>query len=197
MIYLNFTIFWVEKNVLLTYGENVNSTLGRKNPMTNQNLFAPYAVFISNQTKQDLVFKEVYEHLRESGYVKGNFLNHIVEREHNFPTGLDTATLGKNIPNIAIPHTEGEFVNTRLIVPVALKTPVTFHNMINPSQAIEVKFLFMLLDNDPDGQAALLAQVMDFLANTPANELREVFNFTDPSAIYAFLEQKFSKKKED
>ena len=61
--------------------------------------------------------------------------------------------------------------------------------MINPSQAIEVKFLFMLLDNDPDGQAALLAQVMDFLANTPANELREVFNFTDPSAIYAFLEQ--------
>ena len=24
MIYLNFTIFWVEKNVLLTYGENVN-----------------------------------------------------------------------------------------------------------------------------------------------------------------------------
>ena len=180
MIYLNFTIFWVEKNVLLTYGENVNSTLGRKNPMTNQNLFAPDAVFISNQTKQDLVFKEVYEHLRESGYVKGNFLNHIVEREHNFPTGLDTATLGKNIPNIAIPH-----------------TPVTFHNMINPSQAIEVKFLFMLLDNDPDGQAALLAQVMDFLANTPANELREVFNFTDPSAIYAFLEQKFGKKKED
>lgn len=73
MIYLNFTIFWVEKNVLLTYGENVNSTLGRKNPMTNQNLFAPDAVFISNQTKQDLVFKEVYEHLRESGYVKGNF----------------------------------------------------------------------------------------------------------------------------
>lgn len=197
MIYLNFTIFWVEKNVLLTYGENVNSTLGRKNPMTNQNLFAPDAVFISNQTKQDLVFKEVYEHLRENGYVKGNFLNHIVEREHNFPTGLDTATLGKNIPNIAIPHTEGEFVNTRLIAPVALKTPVTFHNMINPSQAIEVKFLFMLLDNDPDGQAALLAQVMDFLANTPANELREVFNFTDPSAIYAFLEQKFGKKKED
>ena len=43
--------------------------------------------------------------------------------------------------------------------------------MINPEQPLEVKFLFMLLDNDPDGQAELLASVMDFLADT-ANELR-------------------------
>ena len=125
--------------------------------MTNsKKLFAPNAVFVSDQPKQDLVLKEVYDNLLEQGYVKGNFLSHIVEREHNFPTGLDTSTLGKNIPNIAIPHTEGEFVNTRLIVPVSLTTPVVFHNMINPEQPLEVKFLFMLLDNDPDGQAELL-----------------------------------------
>ena len=85
-----------------------------------------------------------------------------------------------------------------MIVPVSLTTPVVFHNMINPEQPLEVKFLFMLLDNDPDGQAELLASVMDFLADTPANELREVFNFTDPHAIYAFLKQKFEdKEKED
>lgn len=161
--------------------------------INSKKFFAPDAVFVSDQTKQDLVLKEIYDNLLQRGYVKGNFLSHIVEREHNFPTGLDTATLGENIPNIAIPHTEGEFVNTRLIVPVSLKNPVVFHNMIKPDEALEVKFLFMLLDNDPDGQAALLASVMDFLADTPANELREVFNFTDPQAIYAFLEQKFQK----
>ena len=156
--------------------------------MTNsKKLFAPNAVFVSDQPKQDLVLKEVYDNLLEQVYVKGNF-----------PTGLDTSTLGKNIPNIAIPHTEGEFVNTKLIVPISLTTPVVFHNMINPEQPLEVKFLFMLLDNDPDGQAELLASVMDFLADTPANELREVFNFTDPHAIYAFLKQKFEdKEKED
>lgn len=165
--------------------------------MTNtENLFASDAVFVSDQLKQDLVLKEVYDKLLERGYVKGNFLSHIVEREHNFPTGLDTKTLGQNIPNIAVPHTEGEFVNTRLIVPVALKQPVLFHNMIKPEETLEVKFLFMLLDNDPDGQAKLLASVMDFLADTPANELREVFNFTDPQAIYAFLKQKFMKKED-
>ncbi|AEG41397.1 PTS sugar transporter subunit IIA [Lactobacillus kefiranofaciens] len=163
--------------------------------MTNtRNLFTPDAVFVTDQTKQDLVLKEVYDNLLQRGYVKGNFLSHIVKREHDFPTGLDTSTLGKNIPNIAIPHTEGEFVNTRLIVPVSLREPVVFHNMIKPDEALEVKFLFMLLDNDPDGQAQLLASVMDFLAKTPANELREVFNFTDAQAIYAFLEQKFMAK---
>lgn len=157
----------------------------------NKNLFASDAVFVSDQPTQDLVLKEVYDKLLARGYVKGNFLSHIIEREHNFPTGLDTKTLGQNIPNIAVPHTEGEFVNTRLIVPVALVNPVIFHNMIKPDEQLEVKFLFMLLDNDPDGQAKLLASVMDFLADTPANELREVFNFTDAEAIYAFLEQKF------
>ncbi|WP_308556351.1 PTS sugar transporter subunit IIA [uncultured Lactobacillus sp.] len=160
--------------------------------MTNsKNLFVPDAVFVLDQENQDQVLKKVYDKLLELGYVKGDFLSHIIEREHNFPTGLDTSTLGKNIPNIAIPHTEGDFVNTRLIVPVALKNPVVFHNMIKPTEALEVKFLFMLLGNNPDGQASLLASVMRFLADTPENELREVFNFTDSHAIYEFLEQKF------
>lgn len=157
----------------------------------DKKVFTPDAVFVVDQPNQDLVLKEVYDKLLERGYVKGNFLAHIVEREHNFPTGLDTTTLGQNIPNIAVPHTEGEFVNTKLIVPVALKNPVVFYNMIKPQETLEVKFLFMLLDNDPDGQAELLAKVMDFLARTPANQLREVFNFTDVEAIYAFLWQRF------
>lgn len=162
--------------------------------MTNsKKFFVPDAVFVVDQFDQDQVLKVIYDKLLELGYVKGDFLSHIIEREHNFPTGLDTDTLGKDIPNIAIPHTEGEFVNTRLIVPVALKNPVIFHNMIKPDETLEVKFLFMLLGNNPDGQASLLANVMRFLANTPANELREVFNFTNSEAIYEFLEQKFVK----
>lgn len=84
----------VEKNVLLTYGENVNSTFREEISMTNsKKLFAPNAVFVSDQPKQDLVLKEVYDNLLEQGYVKGNFLSHIVEREHNFPTGLDTSRI--------------------------------------------------------------------------------------------------------
>ena len=114
--------------------------------MTNSKIFARDAIFISNQDTQDLVLKDTYDELLKNGYVKGNFLGHIIEREHNFPTGLSTKTLGKNLPNVAIPHTEGEFVNKHLIVPVSLKNPVVFNNMIKPQEKLEVKFLFMLLD---------------------------------------------------
>lgn len=159
--------------------------------MTNSKIFARDAIFISNQDTQDLVLKDTYDELLKSGYVKGNFLGHIIEREHNFPTGLSTKTLGKNLPNIAIPHTEGEFVNKRLIVPVSLTNPVIFNNMIKPQEKLEVKFLFMLLDTHLDGQAKLLSLVMDFLAKTSEKELKNLFNFKDPDTIYEFLLQKF------
>ncbi len=162
--------------------------------MTQQKLFAPDAVFVSGESNQDELLKNVYDQLLSSGYVKGNFLSHIVEREHNFPTGLDTSTLGPNLPDIAIPHTEGEFVNTRLIVPVALKEPVMFGNMIKPSEKLPVKFLFMLLETNPDGQAKLLSLVMDFLAKTPVDDLRHFLNFTDQEAIYQYLNLNFRKQ---
>lgn len=160
--------------------------------MEKKSIFASDAVFVSSETNQDKLLEEIYNQLLACGYVKGNFLAHIVEREHNYPTGLNTNTLGMDLPNIAIPHTEGEFVNTRLIVPVALENPVIFHNMINPSEALEVKFLFMLLETNPDGQAKLLSQVMNFLAKTPEKDLRNFLNFTDPDAIYQYLIQNFA-----
>lgn len=161
--------------------------------MTKQELFATDAVFVSNETEQDQLLKNIYDHLLERGYVNGNFLSHIVEREHNYPTGLDTSTLGDELPNIAIPHTEGEFVNKRLIVPVALKKPVIFHNMIKPDEKLKVRFLFMLLETNPDGQAKLLSQVMNFLAKTSVTDLRNFLNFSEPDAIYQYLEQNFYK----
>lgn len=63
--------------------------------------------------------------------------------------------------------------------------------MIKPQEKLEVKFLFMLLDTHPDGQAELLSQVMDFLAKTPEKELQNLFSFKDPDTIYEFLLQKF------
>lgn len=161
--------------------------------MSKQTIFAADAVFVSSISDQDELLKNIYDRLLERGYVKGNFLAHIIEREHNYPTGLDTSTLGPDLPNIAIPHTEGEFVNKRLIVPVALTKPVFFGNMIKPDQKLAVKFLFMLLETNPDGQAKLLSLVMNFLATTPVKNLRHFLNFTDAQAIYEYLKQSFNQ----
>ena len=95
-------------------------------------LFAPDAVYSSEKTSKEEGLEEVYGKLLKAGYVKGDFLSHIIEREEHYPTGIDTSPISKELPNVAIPHTEGEFVNARLIVPIALKHPIKFQNMIEP-----------------------------------------------------------------
>ncbi|MCT7692931.1 MAG: PTS sugar transporter subunit IIA [Lactobacillus iners] len=161
--------------------------------MPNTSLFAKDAVYISDSVDRDMVFSDVYRNLLKAGYVKGNFLSHVLEREDLYPTGIDTSPISKELPNIAIPHTEGEFVNARLIVPVLLKHPIRFNNMVDPKKTLDVSFLFMILNNDPTGQANVLAQIMDFLAHTSVDKLMELFSLDSTKEIYDFLTENFKQ----
>lgn len=161
--------------------------------MPNTSLFAKDAVYISDSVDRDMVFSDVYRNLLKAGYVKGNFLSHVLEREDLYPTGIDTSPISKELPNIAIPHTEGEFVNARLIVPVLLKHPIRFNSMVDPQKTLDVSFLFMILNNDPTGQANVLAQIMDFLAHTSVDKLMELFSLDSTKEIYDFLTENFKQ----
>lgn len=160
---------------------------------SNHGLFVSDAVFVSNAKTQDEVFAEVADKLVAANYVKDDFLAHVKEREANYPTGIDLTPISTELPNVAIPHTEGEYVNERLVVPVKLANPLKFHNMIVPDEELEVKFLFMILNNDPEGQANILAQIMDFLGQTSVDDLNKLFQMDDPSAIYQFLMENFKQ----
>ena len=159
--------------------------------ITDNSLFDPKTVFVTGETYRNKIFKAVYEKLYDLGYVKKDFINNLMEREEKYPTGVSTRPLSRELPNVAIPHTEGQYVNKRLIVPVGLKTPVTFNNMVNPSESFEVKFLFILLNKDPKTHSNMLAKIMDFLAETPVTDLKELFDSTDPNYIYNFLDNNF------
>ncbi|WP_125570527.1 PTS sugar transporter subunit IIA [Lacticaseibacillus songhuajiangensis] len=160
---------------------------------TSNTLFDPTAVFVSEQTTQEGVFKEVSDKLLEMKYVKPEFLKNLAEREKNYPTGIDMSVVNPDYPNIAIPHTEGNFVNVRMIVPIKLAHPVEFGNMIDPSQHFQVSFLFMILNNDPDGQANVLSEIMGFLTTTPAEDLQNFLGETNKAAIYSFLNTYFNQ----
>lgn len=155
-------------------------------------LFQKDSVFTSEATDRVELFTEIYEKLRIQGLVTGDFLNQVIAREENFPTGLSSKNLGPDLPNIAVPHTEGQFVNEQLIVPVKLLNTVQFKSMVNPEQNLDVGFIFMILDTKPDGQAELLAKIMNFLGKASEEQLRTLLNLTDPVAIYYFLEENFA-----
>ena len=158
----------------------------------NKPLFEKETIFLSNKSNQEEVFKELAEQLFEKSLVTEDFLSNLLEREQNYPTGIDLSVINSELPNIAIPHTEGEFVKVRRIIPVKLKQPMKFHNMIQPDKELTVSFLFMILNDSPDEQANLLAEIMDFLNSTDSEKLNSFFDLTDTTAIYEFLENNFN-----
>lgn len=154
-------------------------------------LFDRDTVYVSDATSRADVFKSVAEDLYKKGHVTKDFLKNLNEREDKYPTGIDLSVVSPEYPNVAIPHTEAEFVKERKVVPIKLKNPISFNNMIDPSQEFEVSFLFMILNNDPEGQSNVLAQIMDFINKTPQNQLLTFFKSTSADAIYSFLQSKF------
>lgn len=65
--------------------------------------------------------------------------------------------------------------------------------MIAPDQKLKVSFLFMILNNDPEGQANVLAQIMDFLTTSSAETLAKLFGADDAATIYNVLATSFKK----
>src|SRR5699024_528464 len=161
--------------------------------LATDQLFSENEVYISKASTQEDVFREIADSLLKKDLVTKDFINNLLEREQNYPTGIDMSVVSPKIPNIAIPHTESEFVKARMIVPIKLDKEISFHNMIDPSKEFPVKILFMILNNDPEGQSNILAQIMDFMARTSENELVPFFKSDDPKEIYSFLDRKFTK----
>lgn len=154
-------------------------------------LFDKETVFILKGESQEEIFSTVANDLLEKDLVTEDFLENLLERENNFPTGIDLSVIDPKLPNIAIPHTEIEFVKTKRIIPIRLIQPIAFQNMIQPDQSLEVSFLFMILNDSATEQSNMLADIMDYLNQTDPKELRSFFELTKEEDVYEFLVDNF------
>jgi len=147
------------------------------------NLFRKDLIFIEEAINSDDILTKVGQKLIEKKLVKQEFIQEIINRERKYPTGLDLSVVDKNTPfNVAIPHTEREYCNCKNVVVVKLKDEVVFNNMISPSDEVKVKYLFMILNNETDAQANILADIMDFV-NKPGT-LQALNNIDGAEEIY-------------
>ncbi|AVM71157.1 PTS sugar transporter subunit IIA [Streptococcus mutans] len=154
-------------------------------------LFSEDTVFISKQKEKEEVFKEIAGKLLERKLVTSEYINNLIEREKNYPTALSLSPIDTSLPNIAIPHTESEYVTETRIVPVKLKYPIVFHNMILPDEEVTVSFLFMILNHNESEQAGLLAGIMDFINRQSISDLKVFFNLEDSHKIFDYLKQHY------
>ena len=150
-------------------------------------LFNRELVFCLDVADQEELFEQIATLLEERQIVTDSYRAALKEREKSFPTGLDMEFLGKDLPNVAIPHTDTIHNLTENVVVVRLAKPVTFHNMIAPDKEVEVSLLFFIINNSSSSQTNILAQLMDFF--TGDGHLEALSKITEPEALFQYISE--------
>lgn len=129
---------------------------------------------------QNEVFELIYKEALERGYVREEYLAKVKEREAIFPTGLNM-----NHHNVAIPHTDPEFVHEQFIAVATLDKPVPFYLMDDNTKQVDVNVVFMLGLNEPHSQLSVLQEIMgtiqddtkieEILSASKSEEIRAIF----------------------
>ena len=149
--------------------------------------FSKDLVFCLEADNQEQLFDQVATLLEDKKVVTDTYRSALIEREKMFPTGLDMEFLGKDLPNVAIPHTDTIHNLTENVVVVRLAKPVTFHNMIAPDKEVEVSLLFFIINNSSSSQTNILAQLMDFF--TGNGYLEALSKITEPEALFQYISE--------
>ena len=148
-------------------------------------LFNKDLVFCLQAKDQTDLFEQVASLLEERQIVTPTYRSALIEREKSFPTGLDMEFLGKDLPNVAIPHTDIVHNLTENVVVVRLDQPVTFHNMIAPDKEVQVSLLFFIINNSSSSQTNILAQLMDFF--TSNGNLEALSKLDSEDKLYQYI----------
>ena len=155
--------------------------------MELNHFFEKDLVFCLHADNQEDLFNQVANLLEERHIVTFSYKNALIERERAFPTGLDMNFLGKDLPNVAIPHTDIVHNLAEKVVVVRLDQPVTFHNMIVPSNEVQVSLLFSIINNSNASQTNILAQLMDFF--TAAGNLEALSKLDDADKLFHYISE--------
>lgn len=123
-------------------------------------LLEPKAIIYNLEANNsEKVLSRLGELLFNAGYVKETFVKGAIEREKNFPTGLE---LGGEI-NAAIPHTDIEHVIKPGLALAILKNTVNFKNMGNKEQDVPCRLVFVMALNEAHAQVDMLRELATVL----------------------------------
>ncbi len=106
----------------------------------------------------DDVMKKIGSEFTRLEYTKDSYVEALIAREAEFPTGLDVEM--ENL-GVAIPHTSVEHVNRTGTAIAVLKNPVTFHVMGgDEDETVQVGLVFMLAVVDPNKHIDKLQRII-------------------------------------
>ncbi len=133
------------------------------------------------QNQKDLL-KIMADDLLGNECVKDSFLNAVLTRESEYPTGLEVKNIG-----FAIPHTDSKHVLESQICLATLKDNILFSDMTDINNEIPVKIVFMLAMKDPGDQITTLQKLMELFSNK--NFANKILELDDKKEILEELEK--------
>lgn len=114
--------------------------------------------FNRTESSWEGLLKMVGEAFVESGAAKSGYPQALVDREKDFPTGLDAGVFG-----IAIPHTESSWVCRNTLGILVLKEAVGFIKMGTEKETIPVMLIFILAVKPGSDHIKRLKRIMAIL----------------------------------
>lgn len=109
---------------------------------------------------QKQVIHELSNLLVKNNCVSEDYADKVLEREKEYPTGLQTKG-----PAIAIPHAFDDGINGNHVAIGVLSEPVLFNNMEDIDLQVKVKLVFMLAISSSDKQLVMLQFLMKVFQN--------------------------------
>lgn len=107
--------------------------------------------------------------MHAQGLVAAEYGAQTWEREQHHPTGLPTSPFC-----IAFPHADAEGVHRSALGVAVMRQPVTFQNMADPGECLEVRLVFMLANSVPEEQIQTLRNLAELFGQPEKLvELRE------------------------
>lgn len=111
------------------------------------------------KSKEDALH-QLYEVLLKNGKVKASFYDAVLERERNYPTGLELEEYNAAIPHVVPAHVEHSAMGIAI-----LDTPVTFQRMDDDEATVDVNVIFNIALDVNGKQIDILQEIMAILAD--------------------------------
>ena len=92
-------------------------------------LITPELVYFLNTPTQAAFFKTISTTLVDQQIMAPAGKEALITREQTFPSGMQLNEVADGLPNIAIPHLEGELVKQTRLVVVHFAIPVAFKDL--------------------------------------------------------------------
>jgi galactitol PTS system EIIA component len=134
---------------------------------------------LSVHSNEELI-KIMAQRLIDHGLVKDEFVEAIIKREKEYPTGLPVGNIAA-----AIPHTDASYVLKSAMVVSVLQEPVIFSNMADPEEKLSVQIVFMLAMKEPAFQVSWLKKLMGLLNNP--ERMQKIHSIQNEQTMADFL----------